>query len=168
MNRTTLKAVVLLAVAALAVIATGGTAEAAKAKGKDKSQRVSIDVQAALLTQEGNVGTLAGVGQHKIGKTIGQGGLVYKRTQISPTEEQPVGTYYTDDGAISGVGAIDIVLPENPSDPVTYTGTLKISKGTGIYKGAHGTLDTYGAATDATLSQVDIHIRGKLRYGGSK
>lgn len=158
-----MKSLILLAAVALAMLATGGTAQASK-----KGTKVDIDVQAALISQVGNVGTLAGVGQHRIGKSGGQGSLVYKRTEISPGVEEPVGTYYTDKGSISGIGTLEIQWPDNPSDPVPYTGTLEITKGTGQFRGAHGTLRTSGYAADGTLSQIAIHIEGRLRGGGKR
>lgn len=153
----------LLAATAVALVATGGSAQAAK-----HSQKVDIDVQAALISQVGNVGTLAGVGEHRIGRSSGQGSLVYKRTEIAPGEEQPVGTYYTDKGSISGIGTLEIQWPDDPADPVPYTGTLAITKGTGRFRGAHGTLRTSGFAADGTLSQISIHIEGRLRGGGHR
>ncbi len=157
------KGIALLAATVLAVLATGSTAQASK-----KGQKVDIDVQAAPITQVGNVGTLAGVGQHRIGKTSGQGSLVYKRTEISPGVEEPVGTYYTDEGSISGIGALEIDWPADPTAPVPYTGSLKITKGTGAYRGVHGMLSTDGYASDGTLSQITIHIAGRLRGGGKR
>lgn len=158
-----IKSLALLAAVALALLATGGTAQASK-----QGKRVDIDVQAALITQVGNVGTLAGVGQHRIGKSSGQGSLVYKRTEVAPGVEEPVGTYYTDKGSISGIGTLEIQWPDDPNAPVPYTGTLKITKGTGEFRGVRGTLDTDGYASDGTLSQITIHIEGRLRGGGKR
>lgn len=160
---TKVKSIALLAAVALAVLATGGTAQAAKA-----GKKVDIDVQAALITQVGNVGTLAGVGRHQIGKTSGQGALVYKRTEISPGVEEPVGTYYTDQGSISGIGTLEIQWPDDPNAPVPYTGSLRITKGTGEFRGVHGRLATDGYASNGTLSQITIHIEGRLRGGGKR
>lgn len=167
MNATTLrKSVLALVIALLAVAAPGGPAQAAKPK--QKTLNVDISIQAALITQIGNVGTLAGAGTHKIGPYLGQGALTYKRTQVAPDREEPVGTYYTKYGTISGIGAIKFTPQEDPVAPVPYTGTLAITKGTGRFKGAKGVLQTYGSASNSTLSQIDIHIKGKLKVGGTK
>jgi hypothetical protein len=158
------KITAVLALLVLAFVAIAGPAQAAK----KKTLKVDISIQAALITQVGNVGTLAGAGTHKIGPYLGQGALTYKRTQVAPDREEPVGTYYTKSGSISGIGAIKFTPQSDPKAPVPYTGTLSITKGTGRFKGASGVLKTYGSATNGTLSQIDIHITGRLKVNRSK
>jgi hypothetical protein len=139
----------------LAAVAAVTPSSAAATVGRRISHRVAFKATAKVLTVENGTATLVGL----VEGSYGEGAIVYRRTP-KRLRERPVGTTYFRNGTISGTGLIAITPAHGG---VTFSGTLKVTGGTGRFAGVTGSLTAAGTA-DATLTTIRIKLEGVLRY----
>jgi hypothetical protein len=149
-GRTACGLLLLAGVAALAPSSSGATVGTRRT-----DHRVAFTATAKVLKVENGTATLVGL----VEGSYGEGAIIYRRTPVG-SREQPVGTTYFKDGTISGTGLIGIAPAHGG---VTFSGTLRMTGGTGRYAGVTGRLTASGTA-DAALTTISIKLAGVIRY----
>ena len=143
----------LLLLAAVAPLTPSSSAAIGAARRIN--HRVAFTATAKVLKVENGTATLVGL----VEGSYGEGAIIYRRTPVG-SRERPVGTTYFKDGTISGSGLIAIVPVHGG---VTFSGTLRMTGGTGRYAGVTGRLTASGTA-DAALTMINIKLEGVIRY----
>lgn len=131
---------VLIAAAALSALALGaGDASA----GGATTHRFTVHARFANLDETTAVGELTG------GQT-GKWGAQIAHFKVQGTKVVGASTAYSRPGALFGPFTTNVTA--NPDGSVDFKGTSQIKGGTGLYRGAHGTVKITGTrAAGATV-----------------
>jgi hypothetical protein len=133
---------VALALAALSLVAIS-PAIAATHHARTHTLQIKTLIHAHPVLTSGNVSTISGATSDP---RLGQGAAVY-------TVTYPARTFtfvqYGVHGTMHGNGRIDAGTTPNPDGTISLSGPVKVTGGTGDYKGAHGTLQLSGTTTAA-------------------
>lgn len=158
----------LAVVNAVAVAAIAAPVMAASNKHKTKSVSCSLRLYATI---EQPAPTASNVGTARCKKGLGSGMQRDSSTvtRSSPTTGSFDGRFkiFFNRGAISGTFHIAYIATLGATDAitgVTYSGTLKITRGTAAYKKVRGTGTVTGASLDAASSRLTY----KLKLSGLK
>lgn len=146
----------LVALVAVVALAFAGSAFAAKAK----NHKVNVTVTATGLVAANGVTTVVGT---VTGKPFrGEGAIVYR------VKAAPGGKLAAKVRAFSTLGSLSgttlVTSTAGPNGSSTYTGTAKVTGGTGAYAHAKGSnLKVTGGIASATAPLV-VKITGSVKY----
>jgi hypothetical protein len=151
------KRVLLVAVAALSIFAGATVAQGASKATKHK---VTINAKTRVLTTSGSSAIYTG----QLTGSYGAGAAVIK---VSPGKTQGTfsisGTAFYKNGSVTGTGS-NTATPRADGSGTDYAGTIKITKGTGIFKGATGTMKLTGSSQASDPTYGTFKLTGTLKY----
>jgi hypothetical protein len=151
------KRFLLVAVAALSILAGASVAQGAS---KPTKHKVTITAKARVLTSSATGAVYSG----QLTGTYGAGAAIIKVTagQTQGTFNL-AGTAFYKNGSITGTGS-NTATPRADGSGTDYAGSLKITKGTGIFKGATGTMKLTGSSQAADPTYGVFKLMGTLTY----
>lgn len=151
------------------LVATGMAATAAGAKSKGTKHKVTATVQLATISQASNFPA--------VGSTVADAGIVKAKPggRGAETDQLKV-TSAPAPGQLVLTGSATLFFPKGtetaklsiqavvaPDGSVTYTGTGRFSKGTGLYKNITGKV-TFTGSSPAGSSIVTLQVKGSVTY----
>jgi hypothetical protein len=151
-RRRWLGTAVVLAVTAVAAANVATAAAAAK--------NHKIDARATLATYAMTANTSKDAGP-VVGKPIGRG-VVDQTTVFNGLAFTSKGTVYGKTGTWRYKASGSATL--QPDGSATFTGSAKITGGTGTYRGSTGQFDISGSAASVTATVSNFHATGKIKY----
>jgi hypothetical protein len=147
---------IAVSIASLALLSA---APAAVAAAKPTSHKVNLTARAAIIAVAGSKLTFAG---DISDKTLGKGAVIFTSVVTGDNVKVSYVTF-TAKGTTKGTAAAKAT--NEPDGSVSYAGTLKITGGTGAYKGAHSTKDLTVTGTvpkDSTI--LSLKVTGSVTY----
>ncbi len=162
-----------LAIAAAVTPAVTPAAAAARVLRRITAHKVSLTGHVEALSSTGQIGTPgvkdtdAGILDGTIaGEPAWAGALTQVGTWGQHLAITTKGTAFNADGALRftitgrfGIGT---------TGELALTGTMRVTGGTGVYAGAHGTLKVAGTTVDSpTTSKLAFTLTGSLDFAGS-
>lgn len=144
----------LVAVVILALAVPAGFAAV-----KKRTVRFASTVQAAAVAPAAGGGTV--VAGTITDRRLGDGAAVYRTTATQNGVQTATFTTFFDRGTFRGRATVR-VTPQ-PDGSVRLEGEGRITKGTGIYKGAKGAFDI-GNGTISAAGSIAFRATGRVRY----
>ncbi len=130
----------------------------ASAAGAGRTLHMKTDVFAALIGSTSGGGSVyAG---SAIDRTLGHGAIVFSSTAGTTKVKTIIHEYYAL-GSMSGSGTV-LVSPSPSGTSAVFTATVKVTSGTGAYRGAHGKLTASGSLNSQNM--VTMKVRGTVIY----
>ena len=142
-----------LSAAAMIAALVAGLIVAGSGAAAPKVHRYTAHARLVVLDLHTSVGDVTGPGSGKYAAQIAH--FTLKGNTVS-------GTNVSYDSGGSTVGPFTITLKTNADGSTTYTGTATITGGTGLYRGAKGTVKVSGhAAKNATIGYFTYQVTVK-------
>jgi hypothetical protein len=156
-------------VAVLLLLVVAASAAVAGAKSTRTKHKLSATVQLATISQDSNfpaVGSAvadAGIVKAKPGGSGAETDRLQVTAAPAPGQLTLAGsaTLFFAKGSETAKGTIQATAAADGS--VTYTGSAKFSKGTGVYKGITGKV-TFTGTSPAGSSVVTLQVKGTATY----
>jgi hypothetical protein len=145
-RRIALVLVACLALAAAPVAALGA---------KKRAHKVNVTVVAGTVGVAGPTAIIAGT----VSGTL-KGAVVYHATPAPNNQVKNTFTAFTTKGSIKGT-AVVTATPQ-PDGTSVFSGSGKVTGGTGAYKGAKGTFTATGNSTTDGL--IHLTLKGSVKY----
>lgn len=155
--------------AALVFLAIGGLAATATAKPTGTKHKVAATVQLATISQDSNfpaVGsgvTDAGIVKAKPGGRGAETDRLKVTAAPAPGQLTLTGTSTLFFAKGTETAKLSIQAAAAADGSITYTGSGKFSKGTGLYKGISGNV-TFTGSSPAGSNVVTLQVKGTVRY----
>jgi len=135
---------------------TTGTTTTPKPKAKSKSVKRTISCKARLYATRPPVSTALEFANLSCGTPLGKG-VQHNSATVSSNAERTSGSFsgnarfFFNEGALRGTYKTTFSIA---SGSVSYTGTIKVSSGTGDFKGVKGTGTIKGSSSDGLTSAL--------------
>ncbi|HEX4718467.1 MAG TPA: hypothetical protein VH300_08050 [Thermoleophilaceae bacterium] len=147
------KRFLLVAVAALSIFAGATVAQGAS---KPTKHKFSGTLKARVLSGSSYTGIVTG--------TNGTGAAIIKVTPgKTPNDFKTTATAFYKNGSITATGP-NTATPRADGSGTDFAGTSKVTKGTGVFKGATGTLKLTGSSTAADPTYGVFKVTGTVKY----
>jgi hypothetical protein len=145
---------------AVAVLSIFGGATIAQGASKPAKHKFTINAKARVLTTSGSTAIYTG----QLTGSYGVGAALIK---VSPGKAQGTfnltGTALYKNGSVTGAGT-NTATPRPDGSGTDYAGSLKVTKGTGIFKGAKGTIKLTGSSQASDPTYGVFKLTGTLTY----
>lgn len=144
---------------AVAVLSLVGGAAVAQGATKPTKHKTTLTAKARVLTTSGSNAIYTG----QLTGTYGAGAAVIKVSPGPNGTFKLVATAFYKNGSVSATGS-NTATPRADGSGTDYAGKLKITKGTGVFKGATGTLKLVGSSQSADPTYGVYKLTGTLKY----
>jgi hypothetical protein len=124
---------------------------------KKTNHKINLKSDLATVTTAGNRVVDAGV----VTGTFGDGAIIIRSTVAGTTITFKAIVWYVK-GTVTSTGTLQAAA--QPDGSTTYTGTGKVTRGTGRFRGARGPFQVTGTSPPNDISHATLQATGTLRY----